>query len=45
MAEKVTQDIGRGKITPTDGEKLMNIFGIRSVTSTTRARTTAVSKN
>lgn len=29
-AEKVTQGIGRGMITPTDGEKLMNILEIRS---------------
>ena len=29
-AEKVTQGIGRGDVTPAEGEKMMNIFEIRS---------------
>ena len=29
-AEKVTQGIGRGGLTPAEGEKMMNIFEIRS---------------
>ena len=29
-AEKVTQGIGRGGVTPAEGEKMMNIFEIRS---------------
>jgi predicted DNA-binding protein (UPF0251 family) len=29
-AEKVTQNVGRGKITPIEGEKVMNILQIRS---------------
>jgi hypothetical protein len=29
-AEKVTQGMGRGKITATDGEKMMNVLQMRS---------------